>query len=182
MKIYKTLILAIILTLPILGYSFELTSNDIVQGKGFSTIHQFNGFGCNGDNLSPMLEWTNIPAGAEYFAITAYDPDAPTGSGWWHWQVINIPKDVSYFAQDTGNLDQKKLPKGSMQMRNDYGTYGFGGVCPPIGQGKHRYQFTVYALPHVLDIPKESSAALVGFMLNANAIASSTIEVLYGRD
>ncbi|WP_392560788.1 YbhB/YbcL family Raf kinase inhibitor-like protein [Orbus mooreae] len=145
-------------------------------------MHEFNGFGCHGENRSPMLAWQDIPAGTEYFAITVYDPDAPTGSGWWHWQIINIPKDVLQIAQDAGNSDQSQQPKGAIQIRNDYGIYGFGGACPPVGDGKHRYQFTVYALPNKLDISKDTSAAMVGFMLKANAIASSTIEALYGRN
>lgn len=182
MKIYKILIASIILMVSISAYSFELTSSDIKQGEDLSNIFEFNGFGCNGDNISPMLAWKNIPEGTKYFAITLYDPDAPSGSGWWHWQVINIPKNILYFARGTGNSDQTKIPNGAMQMRNDYGIYGFGGACPPIGDTKHHYQFTVYALPEKLDMAKDSSAALVGFMLNANAIASSTIEALYQRD
>jgi Raf kinase inhibitor-like YbhB/YbcL family protein len=116
--------------------------------------------------------WNGAPEGTESFAVTVYDPDAPTGSGWWHWFAFNIPADVT------------SLPGGGevngVQLTNDYGVEGFGGACPPPGV-VHRYQFTVHALDTTLKIDNSVSNALAGFMVNANSIASSTITAVYNR-
>jgi len=162
--------------------SFTVTSKDIAHGEFMSSAQEFQGFGCSGDNLSPQLSWSGAPAGTEAYAVFAYDPDAPTGSGWWHWQLINIPKTVTTLATGAGDASGKTAPKGSQHVGNDYGVKGFGGACPPPKHGAHRYQFTVYALPQTLEIPTEASSALAGYMVNANALASATIEALYKRD
>ena len=134
----------------------------------------------------PIVEakglWTVFGKGTEAFAVFAYDPDAPTGSGWWHWQVVNIPKEVTSLASGAGDAGKGMAPAGSLSTRNDYGATGFGGACPPKGHGVHRYQFTVFALPKKLDLPKDASPALTGYMVRASALASSTIEALYKRD
>jgi len=162
--------------------TLTLSSQDIEQGKMMAKKQEFVGFGCKGENLSPQLSWKNAPKGTKSFAVTAYDPDAPTGSGWWHWQIINIPNTVTTLAENAGSTDNKNIPKGSLQIENDYGSQGFGGACPPVGHGQHRYQFTVYALSvEKLELKPTSSAALVGYMINANKLASSTIEALYER-
>jgi len=155
--------------------TFKLTSSDITQGKAMSSAQEFQGFGCNGGNLSPQLAWSGAPEGTEAFAVFAYDPDAPTGSGWWHWQVVNIPKGVT--ALPAGS----SAPSGSISIRNDYGVAGFGGACPPEGHGVHRYQFTVFALSKKLELPEDASGALTGYMVRAHSLASSTIEALYER-
>ncbi len=178
------------LTLPLLlltsassmAGSLELSSSDITQGKAMDKSQVFQGFGCSGDNLSPQLSWSGAPEGTKAFAIFAYDPDAPTGSGWWHWQAVNIPADVTSLPAGAGDPSQSLMPKGSLQLNNDYGVKGFGGACPPAGHGVHRYQFTVHALSQELELPENASAALTGFMVNAHSIASSTIEALYQRD
>lgn len=162
--------------------AFKLTSTDISQGKTMSTAQEFQGFGCNGGNLSPQLSWTGAPAGTEAFAVFAYDPDAPTGSGWWHWQIVNIPKEVTTLAAGAGDPGKKITPAGSVSIKNDYGIVGFGGACPPKGHGAHRYQFTVYALSKKLELPEGASGALTGYMVGAHSLASSTIEALYKRD
>ncbi|GLX77314.1 kinase inhibitor [Thalassotalea insulae] len=183
----KQLSLASLISLSLAGSaladSFQLSSQDIAQGKFMAKAQEFNGFGCTGDDLSPQLKWSGAPEGTKSFAVTAYDPDAPTGSGWWHWQIINIPVDVTELAAGAGKGDNTLAPKGSMQMRNDYGSNAFGGACPPQGHGVHHYRFTVYALKvEQLELPVDASAALTGYMLNANALATSTIEALYQRD
>ena len=111
-------------------------------------------------------------------------PDKATGAsfGWWHWQVVNIPKNVSSFAAGAGDPNKANNSKQGQAIRNDYGSLGFGGACPPEGHGVHRYQFTVYALSKKLELPENASAALTGYMVNAHALASSTIETLYKRD
>lgn len=159
-----------------------LTSNDITDGKLMSKAQEFSSFGCTGNNISPQLSWTGVPEGTEAFALFVYDPDAPTGSGWWHWQLVNIPKNITSLEADSGNKSGKNLPLGSLQIENDYGFKHFGGACPPNGHGVHRYQFTLYALSTKLNLPENASSALTGYMVKANAIASATIEALYARD
>jgi len=163
--------------------SLTLSSNDISHGEMMADTQEFNGFGCSGSDISPHLKWSGAPKGTKSFAITAYDPDAPTGSGWWHWQVVNISKTVMELPTGAGSTKEILAPKGSMQIINDYGDRGFGGACPPPGHGVHRYKFTVHALSvEKLELPENASGALSGFMINANTIESSTIESLYKRD
>lgn len=155
---------------------FTLSSDDI-QGQ-LSNEQVFNGFGCTGKNISPQLSWKDAPKGTKSFAITAYDPDAPTGSGWWHWVVFNIPKDKTSLEKSFGNKESKNI----IQSVTDYGKTGFGGACPPVGDKAHRYIFTVYALDvDKLDLNKNASAALVGYMINAHAIEKSSIIGYYKR-
>lgn len=158
---------------------FQLTSPDIIEGHFMAKTFEFNGFGCDGPNLSPALNWQNAPAGTQSFAVTVFDPDAPTGSGFWHWLVLDIPATVTSLAQGAGN---GQLPAGSRSFNNDYGIKEFGGACPPEGHGMHRYQFTVWALPEsTLAVPDGASAAVVGFMLNATAIGKATLTATYAR-
>lgn len=157
---------------------FTLTSTDIAQGKSLSDDHVFQGFGCEGKNVSPQLSWNNAPKGTKAFAVFAYDPDAPTGSGWWHWQIVNIPSDVNTLPRGVGKAANKNV-LGATQYSNDYGTIGFGGACPPKGHGPHRYQFTVHALSTALELPESPTSAVVGYMVNANTIETASIEALY---
>jgi Raf kinase inhibitor-like YbhB/YbcL family protein len=174
--------LCVLLSSSVFADSFQLTSKDISHGKMMSTAQEFQGFGCKGGNLSPQLSWTGAPEGTKAFALFAYDPDAPTGSGWWHWQIINIPKDVDTLVSGAGDLSKKLTPINSINMTNDYGKKGFGGACPPEGHGVHRYQFTLYALSKKLELPEDASSALAGYMVKANSLGSSVIEALYKRD
>lgn len=158
---------------------FQLTSSDIREGHFMAKTFEFNGFGCDGPNLSPALHWQNAPAGTQSYAITVFDPDAPTGSGFWHWLVLDIPASVTSLAQGAGN---GQLPAGSRSFNNDYGIKEFGGACPPQGHGMHRYQFTVWALPEsTLAVSDGASAAVVGFMLNATALGKATLTATYAR-
>lgn len=171
-------------TLPMSAFAdtFSLHSSDIQQGKPLTDKHVFNGFGCSGANQSPQLEWKNAPAGTRSFAITAYDPDAPTGSGWWHWVAYNIPANVTTLASNAGAPAAGLMPTGSVQGRTDFGSTGFGGACPPVGHGIHRYQFTVHALKvEKLELDPNATAAMVGFMINANRIEKASIEATYQR-
>lgn len=180
-KLFSVLSLSI--SASVLADSLTLSSQDITQGEYMSKTHEFNGFGCSGGDLSPHLKWSHPPKGTKSFAITAYDPDAPTGSGWWHWQIINIPTTVMELPTGAGNISNNNLPSSSTQIKNDYGIRGYGGTCPPEGHGVHHYRFTIHALSvEKLTLPKDASGALVGYMINANAIESSTIESLYKRD
>ncbi|WP_319381815.1 YbhB/YbcL family Raf kinase inhibitor-like protein [Thiomicrorhabdus sp.] len=172
---------ALLLSQSVWADSLTLSSSDIAQGKYMSKAQEFNGFGCRGENLSPQLSWSGAPEGTQAFAIFAYDPDAPTGSGWWHWQVVNIPKEATSLPAGAGAADISALPQGSVQIANDYGAKGFGGACPPEGHGDHRYQFTIYALSKKLELPENASGALTGYMVKAHSLGSSTIEALYKR-
>lgn len=158
---------------------FTLSSSDIAEGEKLSPAQVFSGFGCEGGNISPALTWQGAPADTKSFALTAYDPDAPTGSGWWHWLVFNIPAEVSSLPADAGS--GVGLPEGAVQGRTDYGTVGFGGACPPPGE-VHRYIFTLHALAvEKLDLDETASAALIGFMTNANSLAKARITAVYTR-
>ncbi|CTQ53169.1 putative kinase inhibitor [Roseibium album] len=157
---------------------FTLSSPDISEGQTLASDFVFKGFGCEGANVSPALKWEGAPAGTESFAVTVYDPDAPTGSGWWHWFAFNIPSGVTELPKNT--VAGKGLPKGTLELANDYGATGFGGACPPPGE-VHRYKFTVNALSTVLELDENVSNALAGYMVNANSIASSTITAVYHR-
>ena len=161
---------------------FKLASPEIKANGVIPKSFEFNGFGCAGENKSPALKWSGAPAGTKSFAVTAYDPDAPTGSGWWHWMVINIPADVSELPAGAGAVDSKTLPAGAVQNRIDYGVHGWGGVCPPQGDHPHRYIFTVHALKtEKIDVPADATAALTGFMINANTLGKASFKATYGR-
>ncbi|MCG7904836.1 MAG: YbhB/YbcL family Raf kinase inhibitor-like protein [Candidatus Thiodiazotropha lotti] len=182
MPSYKLLIAAMTLTLSPLAQGFELTSTDIEAGKPMPKAQEYQGFGCNGGNTSPQLTWHNAPKGTKSFAVTAYDPDAPTGSGWWHWIAYNIPLKVKELPSGTGNPRSEYGVPGMVQHRTDYGSAGFGGACPPKGDKAHRYQFRVFALDvKQLEISPESSAALVGYMLNSHKLGVAELEALYQR-
>jgi Raf kinase inhibitor-like YbhB/YbcL family protein len=161
---------------------FTLSSPDIKADALMPQSFEFNGFGCTGENRSPVLRWSGAPRDAKSFAVTVFDPDAPTGSGWWHWFVIDIPAGVTELQSDAGAEGGAKLPKGARHLRIDYGFAGWGGPCPPPGDKPHRYVFTVHALKaDKLDIPADATAALAGFMVNANTIAKASFTARYGR-
>jgi len=161
---------------------FTLSSPTIKPGSMLTDAQVFKGFGCEGKNISPALKWSGAPSGTKSYAVTVYDPDAPTGSGWWHWVVYNIPASAAELPEGAGGADGKGLPAGTAQGRTDFGAPGFGGACPPAGDKPHRYIFTVYALKtDKIDAPADASAALVGFMINANKLGKASFEAKYGR-
>lgn len=160
---------------------FTLHSQEIKAGATLSEEQVFNGFGCHGKNRSPALQWQSAPKGTQSYALTVYDPDAPTGSGWWHWVVFNIPA-TSQGLPATIPADGKGLPPGAVQSLTDFGQPGFGGACPPVGDKPHRYRFTLHALKVAkLDLPASSMPALVGFMIHANQLAETSFTAYYGR-
>lgn len=174
--------LSLICSASVFADSFTLSSNDIKNGEFMTKTHEFTGFGCEGENASPHLAWSNPPEGTKSFALMVHDRDAPTGSGWWHWQVVNIPSSVSELSANAGSIDNAKLPTGSVQVENDYGYKGFGGACPPEGHGVHHYSFTLHALKvDTLELPENASGALTGYLVNANTIDKVTLEALYER-
>jgi Raf kinase inhibitor-like YbhB/YbcL family protein len=161
---------------------FTLTSPDVHEGQKLASAQVFNGMGCTGSNVSPALEWHGAPATTKSYAITVYDPDAPTGSGWWHWVVYNIPASVTKLAAGAGDPKKNLLPAGAVQGNTDFGSPGFGGACPPVGDKPHHYHLTIFALDtDKLDIPAGATAAYVGFNLHAHTVAKAQLTALYGR-
>jgi Raf kinase inhibitor-like YbhB/YbcL family protein len=161
--------------------SFTLESAEVKPNSTIAEAQIFKGFGCEGGNVSPSLNWKNAPAGAKSFAVTVYDPDAPTGSGWWHWVVFNIPASVTSLPKGVGNPASGQTPSGAVQSKTDYGKPGYGGPCPPKGDKPHRYIFTVYALKvDKIDVDENASAAMVGYMINANKIDKASFTATYG--
>lgn len=173
--------LAILSNLAI-AQQFELSSPTIKPDSTLTQEQVFNGFGCAGQNLSPALQWTAGPADTKSYALTVYDPDAPTGSGWWHWVVYNIPAGTTELQAGAGDVSGQKLPAGALQGRTDFGTQAFGGACPPEGDKPHHYIFTVYALKiEKIEVPADSTAAMIGFMINANAVGKASFTATFGR-
>ncbi len=137
-------LVAIVAAAPTLAAArFTLVSADVKPGKTLTEQQVFNGFGCSGANVSPELSWADAPKDTKSFVVTVYDPDAPTGSGWWHWVVFNIPATATGLAQGAGS-GLAPLPEGAVQSRTDFGSPGYGGACPPPGDKPHRYIFTVH--------------------------------------
>jgi Raf kinase inhibitor-like YbhB/YbcL family protein len=160
--------------------SFELRSPDVSEGATLSKAHVYSGYGCTGDNLSPALSWAGAPAGTRSFALTVFDPDAPTGAGWWHWVVYDLPAATNSLPRGIGH--GAALPAGAQQARNDFGTRDFGGACPPPGDKPHRYIFTIHALKvDRLDVRPDGSAAWVGSVIIANELDKASITARYGR-
>src|SRR5260370_28457979 len=126
--------------------SMTLTSADLKEGATIANEQVFKGFGCTGSNVSPALSWGGPPGGTKSFAVTMYDQDAPTGSGWWHWVAFNIPPATTSLPKGAGDAKKKRMPKGAIQARNDYGAFGYGGPCPPPGDKPPHYHITGFAL------------------------------------
>jgi len=158
-----------------------LESKDLKANGTLPDKFVFNGMGCTGENLSPELSWKNAPEGTKSFALTVYDPDAPTGSGWWHWVVFNIPADKSELPQGAGS-GKAELPAGAAQGNTDFGQAGYGGACPPPGDKPHHYIFTIHALKvDKLELPATATAAYVGYNIHANELGSATLKATYAR-
>ena len=161
--------------------SFEVTSDDVADGEALSQAQVADFMGYSGENKSPQLSWSGFPAETKSFAITVHDPDAPTGSGFWHWLAVNIPVDVTDLATGAGSTNPDELPDSVLQSRNDAGTIGYAGAAPPSGDPAHRYVHTVHALDVAqLDVDANSSAAVVGFNLRFHAIARAQIVPVFG--
>lgn len=183
MKIKFSTVLSFTLTMAAMYASageFTLSSLTL-QNNGVLPAKQFaNTFGCTGQNISPALNWVNPPAGTKSYVVTAYDPDAPTGSGWWHWVVANLPATSTILPEGAGNSMQG-LPEGAITIENDARQASFLGACPPEGE-KHRYIFTVHALKvPKLDLPANATPALVGFMVHFQQVGEAKLMVWGSR-
>ncbi len=170
------------LLLPGYAAAFDLQSPQVKEGGTIGAEQVLNAFGCTGGNVSPELAWHDAPADTKSFALTVYDPDAPTGSGWWHWVVFNMPSDTNHLALGAGDPAAGKTPAGAVQSRTDFGKPGYGGPCPPEGDHPHRYLFTVFAVKaDKIDVKADTSAAVVGFNLHFNTLAKAEIMGLFKR-
>ena len=160
---------------------FTVTSEDVADGEMLSDKHVYNSFGMSGENVSPHLSWSGFPAETKSFAVTCYDPDAPTGSGFWHWIVLDIPASVTELETNAAGTDGSGLPEGAFHVRNDYGVKDFGGAAPPKGDPPHRYVFAVHALDvDTLGLNDEISPAVAGFNLRFHTIARAVLVPVYG--
>lgn len=181
LKFKSILLLTAFLCFGFIGdKTFTLTSVDL--GGQATKMEEFNGFGCSGENQSPQLSWTNAPEGTKSFAITMYDPDAPTGSGWWHWLAFDIPANIYEIPANAGNIDLNLMPEGVIQSITDYGSKGYGGPCPPEGHGIHQYTITIHALKtDKLGVDENTNAAVVGYYIGNNTLAKASIVAYYER-
>jgi Raf kinase inhibitor-like YbhB/YbcL family protein len=158
---------------------FSLSSSAFKNNGAIPEKYAFNAMGCTGENVSPPLEWKNPPAGTKSFALMVHDPDAPTGSGWWHWVVYNLPADTSSLPE---GAKSGTLPKRAVEATTDFGKSGYGGPCPPPGSGKHHYNFTLYALKvDKLDVPSGASPAMIGFNVNASSVGKAKLTGTFER-
>jgi Raf kinase inhibitor-like YbhB/YbcL family protein len=182
MRVLGLLAAVAITTLAFPASAFEISSPAIGGDGAIPLKHTANAFGCTGENLSLPLVWKDVPADAKSLALTMYDPDAPTGSGFWHWLVVNLPVSTTGLPKGIGAAGNAKLPAGAVQARGDASVAGYFGPCPPQGDPPHRYIFTIFAVKtDKLDIDANTSGAVVGFNLHFNTIDKASVTYTYGR-
>ncbi|UOY02549.1 YbhB/YbcL family Raf kinase inhibitor-like protein [Blastococcus sp. PRF04-17] len=163
--------------------SFQVTSDDCVEGQTLPMPHVSGVMGAGGEDRSPQLSWSGFPEGTKSFAVTVFDPDAPTASGFWHWAVANLPASVTELPSGAGDKDSPQLPEGAVQLRNDGGFAGYVGAAPPSGHGEHRYFVVVHAVDtEKLDVDADTTPAVLGFNLFFHTLARATLVVRYEED
>lgn len=159
--------------------SFTVTSTDIADGEKLSNAQVSGVFGAGGEDVSPQLAWSGFPEETKGFVVTCYDPDAPTGSGFWHWAIANLPADVNELPTGAGSPDAS-LPEGAVMLAGDAGAKQYIGAAPPPGHGPHRYFFAVHALSEEkLDVDSDTRPALLGFQMFGKTLARGMIVPVY---
>lgn len=159
---------------------FTLRSNDIAEGQTLPTPQRSGLFGAGGEDRSPHLAWEGFPAETQSFAVTCYDPDAPTASGFWHWAVFNLPASVTELRAGAGDASGSGLPEGAITLTNDGALKQFLGAAPPPGHGPHRYIFAVHAVDvPQLELPENATPAFLGFNLFSHGIARALLTATY---
>ncbi|MBY0386297.1 YbhB/YbcL family Raf kinase inhibitor-like protein [bacterium] len=166
------------ITMSVGAADLKVESKSIKEAQPINNIYVFNGFGCSGQNKSPHLKWSPGPKGTKFYAVSAYDPDAPTGSGWWHWVMINIPANVTELPEGASGSN---LPQGAVETRTDFAKQGYGGPCPPVGDKPHRYFFKVFALKDKVPVESDAPGAMAGYYMNSLKIAEGQIMGIYSR-
>ena len=162
--------------------SFALESSDVADGQQMPDAQVYNGFGMTGQNISPHLRWHGVPAETKGFAVTCYDPDAPTGSGWWHMIVLDVPASVTELPAGAVSGDKSGLPSGAFCVRNDFGSKDFGGAAPPAGDLPHRYVFAVHALDvDSLGLDSDITPAVAGFNVGFHTLARAVMIPVYSH-
>jgi len=177
-------VLLIGLLLPAAGQAgdFRLTSTDISADAPIAQTYVYDRSGCGGSNQSPALTWSGAPEGTQSFAVTVFDPDAPTGHGWWHWAVANIPASISELPRGSGGRVDDSLPEPAIQLRNDFGESAYGGPCPPRGDSPHHYRFRVYALDVAqLPVNRRDNAARLHELAQEHELGTAELVARFGR-
>lgn len=159
---------------------FEVTSDDVAHGETLPRPQVSGVMGAGGEDVSPHLSWSGAPEGTKSFAVTIYDPDAPTASGFWHWAVFDLPASVTELPAGAGAADGSTLPDGATQLKNDGGMVGYVGAAPPAGHGEHHYYTVVHAVDvEKLDVPAEATPAFLGFNLFSHTLGRAVIVSTY---
>lgn len=161
---------------------FMLKSTDVHEGELFNKKYVYDKMGAGGENISPALYWSGVPKNTKSLVLTIFDPDAPRPEGWWHWLVFNIPGNVVQLPAGIGSISSGCLPKGAIETINDYGEYGYGGPCPPVGDKPHRYQFTLYALDiDALALDRQAKPEHVMRMVSKHEVGRASFTAYYSR-
>lgn len=162
--------------------SFTVTSADVADGSVLKREQVSAVMGAGGGDISPELRWSGFPDATRSFAVTVFDPDAPTGSGFWHWAVCNLPATVTELPSGVGSPDGADLPGSAVTVRNDAGMHGYLGAAPPEGHGPHRYVFAVHAIDvESLDVDRNATPAMLGFNLTFHTLARAILIATYER-
>ena len=168
-------------TRPVALAPFVLDSADLQEGQTISDRHVFNAMDCTGQNLSPDLHWSHVPASTKSFAVTLFDPDAKGGAGWWHWVVYDIAPNVTHLPPGAGDASHAFMPD-VVQGMTSFGKPGYAGPCPPKGDSPHRYTFSVHALDtERLEVPAGAAVDDVALAIHAHTLASARLTGRYGR-
>ncbi|WP_027344069.1 YbhB/YbcL family Raf kinase inhibitor-like protein [Hamadaea tsunoensis] len=160
--------------------AFDASSADLADGSAMPLTHVNESAG--GGNLSPHLAWSGAPAETRGYAVTCFDPDAPTVCGFWHWLLVGVPADQVELVTGAGAVDGKLLPGGALQLTNDFCENAYDGAAPPAGDGPHRYIFAVHALDtDDLGLDDTDRAGYISYAINKHTIARATLTVHYER-